>query len=214
MKEFYALEVATVCNANKDIAVLPSFFKPLSPSAKLLGKARTLDLIEDDFLSVVALLNEAEEGDVLVINSRQQIKAVAGEFFVTEGQRKKLGGIIINGGFRDSEQTKDSGFPLYYKFLCPMAGTSNTLYPRQTIINIGDITINSGDLLFGDSDGVVLISKEIDLTSLIEKAKLIQSLETNGLAKIKSGVPITKVLNFSEHAENVKKGVESELKFL
>ncbi len=204
---------ATICNTDKKLKVLPADFKSAIQRIPLCGTVRTLDLPEDDFLSVIALLDEAQEGEVLVINSQVQKRAVSGEMFINEAIRKKLGGLVVNGAFRDIKNVQQLSFPVFYRFLCPMAGTAHKLFPRQTTLTMGGIDVSPGDTILGDMDGLILIPRDYDISSLRNKAANIKQMEEEAIASMKLGTPFRQIVNFDTHIDSIKAGKRSKLGF-
>lgn len=72
-------------------------------------------------------------------------------------------GAVIDGYMRDTRQVLEQNFPVF----CMGRDAQGSIYRNQVIayrvpVEIGNIRINPGDLLFGDIDGVVVIPREIE----------------------------------------------------
>ena len=76
--------------------------------------------------------------------------------------QKALGvvGAVIDGCVRDLAGIKSAGLPIFGTGLVPGHGPFHLRSFRETII-VGQVTINNGDLLLGDMDGVVKIPTDI-----------------------------------------------------
>ncbi|CAM9645620.1 unnamed protein product, partial [Heterosigma akashiwo] len=199
------LDTTSICDAAKNnglgerVQVLSHQIRPrhqMFKGIKLIGPAFTL-CAEDDFLTVVEALNMSKEGDVLVINTRESIKAVAGEIFVTEAHRRKLGGIICEGSVRDSSNLHEIGFPVYSRFLNPYAGTFHVLDSLNEPTQVGGCIVCPGDLMFGDDDGVLNMgNKAEEIDFLMEQAGLIKEREIAIMKKMKEdNLSLSRILN-------------------
>jgi regulator of RNase E activity RraA len=91
-------------------------------------------------------------------------------------------------------------------------GTTNRLFETQISITCGDVTVNPGDFLFGDDDGVLVTTAE-ELEALIPVAEQVQRQEDRLLEQMSAGVSLLDMLNFEEHCANLREGRSSRLEF-
>jgi regulator of RNase E activity RraA len=99
----------------------------------------------------------------MVIDSRKDARAAsAGAILVTRLMMRGVAGIVTDGGFRDSVEIAGLDIPAFHHR--PSAPTNLTLHQAIDInvpIGCGDAPVFPGDILVGDSDGVVVLPKEI-----------------------------------------------------
>ncbi|CBJ33819.1 Dimethylmenaquinone methyltransferase [Ectocarpus siliculosus] len=109
-------------------------------------------------------LMESSPGEVLVVDCGGSNIAVAGELFSAEAKRRSLAGMLIEGACRDTETIARLRFPVYCRFVNPMAGRCITLDRdlMQVPVTIGGVEINPGDVIMGDDDGVVVLGNDLD----------------------------------------------------
>ncbi|CAN0277130.1 unnamed protein product, partial [Laminaria digitata] len=90
--------------------------------------------------------------------------AVAGELFSAEAKRRSLAGMLIEGSCRDTETIARLRFPVYCRYVNPMAGRCNILERElmQVPVVIGGVNIKPGDVIMGDDDGVVVLGSDLD----------------------------------------------------
>jgi 4-hydroxy-4-methyl-2-oxoglutarate aldolase len=82
-------------------------------------------------------------------------------------------GAVINGGTRDTAQVLGMDFPVFARFRSPASSIGRwEIIEWQKSIRIGTVTINPGDYVFGDIDGVVVIPQEMTVEVLLEGEKL------------------------------------------
>ncbi|MGH6980089.1 MAG: RraA family protein, partial [Stellaceae bacterium] len=101
----------------------------------------------------------------------------------TAGKAAKLGGLVIDGCVRDGALLEGVGFPVFARGLC-IKGTGKDFEARAFLghpVLIGDITVNAGDLVVGDTDGVCVVPRgrvaEVIQKSLDREAKEAKTME-------------------------------------
>lgn len=146
--------------------------KPLHTNgAPMVGQAFTLRYIpaREDLNPIEVFKNsehpqrvaveQCPKGHVLVIDSRNDARAAsAGSILVTRLMKRKVAGIVTDGGFRDSAEIAELDFPSFHK--SPSAPTNLTLHQAIAInepIGCGDVAVFPGDYVIGDADGVMVI---------------------------------------------------------
>ena len=104
-------------------------------------------------------IEDCPPGYVLVMDSRKDARAAsAGAILVTRLMKRGCAGVVTDGGFRDSQEIARLGFPAYHQR--PSAPTNLTLHQAIEIncpIGCGDAPVFPGDVILGDSDGVIVI---------------------------------------------------------
>ena len=104
-------------------------------------------------------IEDCPPGAVLVMDSRKDARAAsAGAILVTRLMQRGVAGVVTDGGFRDSAEIAKLGFPAYHHR--PSAPTNLTLHQAIEInvpIGCGDAPVFPGDVILGDSDGVIVI---------------------------------------------------------
>jgi regulator of RNase E activity RraA len=104
-------------------------------------------------------VEDCPPGAVLVMDSRKDARAAsAGSILVTRLMQRGVAGVVTDGGFRDSAEIGQLGFPAYHHR--PSAPTNLTLHQAIDInvpIGCGDAPVFPGDVILGDSDGVIVI---------------------------------------------------------
>jgi len=207
------IDPAALADANKQIRVMSPDIRPIQSGEQLLGKAYTVRCFED-FLAVIAALEDAEPGDILVIDTQDSRAAVVGELFSMEAARRGLGGIVIDGACRDVSTIRGLAMPVYARAVTPVSGTINALGERQVSVICGGVKVDPGDIVFGDDDGIIVASMS-ELVELLPRAEEIKRLEQAVLEKLAEGTSLLSLLNFTEHRDRVEAGDStSALKFL
>ena len=146
--------------------------KPLRPLAEsMVGEAFTLRYMpaREDLNQLVVFrdrghpqrkaVEDCPPGAVLVMDSRKDARAAsAGAILVGRLKQRGVAGVVTDGGFRDSAEIAKLGIPAFHHR--PSAPTNLTLHHAIEIngpIAFGDAPVFPGDVILGDSDGVIVI---------------------------------------------------------
>lgn len=134
---------------------------PLSPDMKLAGPALTVEVRPGDNLMIHAAIAIAKPGDVLVIDGKGDTScALMGALMVNTCKVLELGGIVIDGAIRDTEELRELGFPVFAVGVNPCGPTKLIPGRINWPISVGELSVNPGDLVVGDADGVVVVERE------------------------------------------------------
>lgn len=142
-------------------AIMDTGLKPLNPALKMSGVAITIETHPADNLMIHAALKIAQKGDILVINAFGCLSnGVFGGLMTAMALRKELGGIVIDGSVRDSEELTASGLPIYSRGVSPMGGSKHGPGQVNFPVSCGGVVVNPGDIIIGDADGIIVIPQE------------------------------------------------------
>jgi 4-hydroxy-4-methyl-2-oxoglutarate aldolase len=103
-------------------------------------------------------LSKAPANTVLVCQPNDHTLAHMGELSSETLVYKKVLGYIVDGGCRDSAFIENLGFPVFCKYFTPVdvvAKWAATAFGER--VQIGEVTIHTGDYVLGDRDGIVII---------------------------------------------------------
>ncbi|MGD9681843.1 MAG: RraA family protein [Candidatus Obscuribacterales bacterium] len=183
------LDTPCLCDADRSLRVMSREIRLRSGARVMAGTARTVR-VKDDFLGVIEALGDSLPGEVLVVDGGGGGLALAGELFASEARRRGLAGLVVDGAVRDTGTIADLDLPVYSRWITPMAGTKVRSGEDQIEIRCGGVTVKPGEIIFGDRDGIVVVSGE-ELESIIAKAEAIQAREADILSRIRKGEDLT-----------------------
>lgn len=153
---------STLHEAAGRIGALPSAIKAVAPGMTICGPAFPVKGPPLDNLALHFGIDEAQPGDVIVADVGGHYEGgYFGEVMCTSARARKLGGLVIDGCVRDGNELAEMGWPVFSRGLA-MRGTLKDLNGDLRInerIAIGEAIIEPGDLVVGDTDGVVVIPK-------------------------------------------------------
>ena len=134
--------------------------RPLAPGMKLCGPALTVRTYPGDWCKPVEAIDQAQPGDVLVIDAGGVAPAIWGELATNSAIQKQVAGVVIWGGARDTGDIIAMGFPLFSSLVSPTAGEPKGFGEIGVPIKINGVRVSPGDWIIGDDDGVCVIPKD------------------------------------------------------
>jgi len=133
---------------------------PVYISGKVVGPAFTVRTSPGDWAKPVQAIDAASPGDIIVIDASGAGPAVWGELATTSAIVKKIAGVVIYGGIRDTSDIKKLKFPSFASVVTPQAGEPKGFGEMDVVINIGGVKVAPGDWIIADEDGVMVLPKE------------------------------------------------------
>jgi 4-hydroxy-4-methyl-2-oxoglutarate aldolase len=182
----------------------------LAPAMRVCGPAFTIEVRAGDNLMIHAAMALAKPGDVLVIDGKADRScALMGSIMLNACKKLGLAGVVIDGSIRDTEELRELGFPVWAIGANPNGPTKNIPGRINGPISCGGASVNPGDLIVGDADGVVVIERE-KAASLLPLAAQKVADERQRIADITSGKALRpKWLDASLRAAGVLKDNET-----
>lgn len=188
LQEARRLGTATLHEASGQRGALPSGIKPISSTMRVAGPAFTVATPPGNNLWIHRALASAA-GEVLVVVTSQHYEAgYWGDIMTVAALARGIAGLVIDGCVRDSEAIARLQFPVFARGLS-IRGTRKdptALGFLQAPITLGDVTVEPGDLVVGDADGVVVISRA-SVTDVLEKARERERREAEVIERLRKG---------------------------
>ncbi|HEX6916649.1 MAG TPA: RraA family protein [Phycicoccus sp.] len=205
------VSTTSLADAAPSLRVLPPALRPVAPGRHLVGRAVTARA-HRDLMSVIHALREAGPGDVLVVDAGGDERAVAGELFCTEAQRRGLAGLVIHGRSRDTAAVARLTMPVWSTGFAPNAYGARALPETGVDLSLDGVRVSPGDLVVGDDDGLV-VGSEDELAAAADRAETIEAREKGLQARILEGTSLFDVMNYDEHLAALREGREGGLAF-
>ncbi len=101
-------------------------------------------------------------------------------------------GVVCDGGTRDKKALIKMGFPVFSRFSsCTFSRDRRRFLDYQIPLRISGhltkwVTINPGDFIFGDSDGILVIPKVLTV-EVLEAAERVQEIEEQQRSRLRTG---------------------------
>ncbi len=152
-------------------------FALLHPGTKMAGRAFTAQFMptRPDIMGALTAnatkagitsythqyaIDQLQPGDVFVADvfgKGAEGTIVGDNLFYYVHKATKGGGLVVDGSIRDLEGLSDIPMPAYYRHAHPTPIREVMLTGINVPIRIGEATVNPGDLVFGDREGVYFI---------------------------------------------------------
>ncbi len=195
---FKDLSVANIGDARGRFGCMSYRIKPLAPAMRMAGSAFTVQTYRADNLALHVALDMAREGDILVVDAGSiPDTGLWGGLMTRMALCKKLGGIVIDGGVRDSQYLIELGFPVFAGAVSPQGGFKASPGSINVPISCGGVSVSPGDLIAGDADGVVVVPAS-HVEEILQKAQAIQKKEEELEERIKKGEKLFDLLKLKE----------------
>ena len=172
------LYVSVVCDVLDSLGyrnqAMHQRIRPLLPDMRncgFIGRARTVRWMETDYVVEadpygleLDVMDSLKAGDV-VIHSTDfgGTNAPWGELMSTIAKRNGAVGTVCDSQVRDCVRIIEMGFPVYYAGIRPLDSKGRARVMDYDVpVSCGEVLVHSGELVFADFDGVVVIPKVVE----------------------------------------------------
>ncbi len=181
------------------------FVRPLDESLVLFGRARTGLYMprygvapgEDPYEIEIALIDDLKPGDVAVLACDGPTTRIApwGELLSTASAARGAAGCVTDGLVRDVRRIREMKFPVFHGGIGPLDTKGRAkMMERDGPVVCGGVSVSSGDWVFGDADGLVVIpAAAADETFKRAFAKV--SAEDDTRAQLEAGKTLREVFD-------------------
>lgn len=176
--------------------------RPISNDFVLIGKAKTIHAVDVYYIQdhvydkEIEAVDSVQSGDVIVASTNQSTRnGLWGELLSTASKMRGANGAVIDGLIRDARKILELGFPLFCTGFKPVDSKGRGIvidYDCQ--IEVGDVLVNPGDIIFADIDGVVVIPNQI-FEETLQKALNKVDRENNTRRELMEGSLLRDVFN-------------------
>ncbi|MGV8894854.1 MAG: fumarylacetoacetate hydrolase family protein [Rhodoglobus sp.] len=175
--------------------------RPMHPGVKIVGTAKTLRFVpnrEDLFGShgggynaQKRVFDTVRAGEIIVIEARGDASSgTLGDILAIRAHARNAAAIVTDGGVRDYDAVGAVGIPVYSNGAHPaVLGRRHVPWEGDVTIGCGGTTVQPGDIIVGDNDGVIVIPP--GLVEEVVDAALAQEDEDGWVAEqVAAGHPI------------------------
>lgn len=201
LERFKKHDVAKISDSMGRYGTLKNIIKPIDDNMRLCGPAITVTNTIGCTKGAELAAKIAHKGDIIVIDAQE-----IDDLFVANGfvykllAEKGVSGLVVDGAVCDIKDAKALNFPVF------AMGITQKCFKKQTnpIINVpiccAGMVVYPGDLIIGDSDGVVVVPGQ-DLERVLDLADKKLAKELYNKEQLESGIPATKYYGFDKKLE-------------
>ncbi|MCC6197709.1 MAG: 4-carboxy-4-hydroxy-2-oxoadipate aldolase/oxaloacetate decarboxylase [Burkholderiales bacterium] len=198
LKGYEKVGAATAHEAMGRRGALESAIKPIHHGMRLLGLAFTCRTDPNDNLTLHAALKMAKPGEIVVCDSGGFTEQGAfGDVMASCAVGRKLGGLLIDGGVRDAATIAAVGFPVFSRAVCIKGTVKQSWGQLQIPVVVGGVSVNPGDLVIGDDDGVCIVPGD-QIESIGAKCRQREEKESKFREALLAGKTTWDLLNLEE----------------
>jgi regulator of RNase E activity RraA len=155
--------------------------RPVNRSAvTVCGNAFTVRVRAGDNLLVHKALDLLQPGDVLLVDSEGDTsRALVGEIMMTSARVRGAVAFVMDGAIRDVEAFEEHRFPCWARGVSLRGPYKQGPGSINVPVTIGGMLVQPGDVIVGDSDGVVAVSPALATqVAALARAKVKQEQDT------------------------------------
>jgi 4-hydroxy-4-methyl-2-oxoglutarate aldolase len=155
---------------------LPQPIQPLREEMKLAGRAMPVVMIDvfgkqkKPFGLLTEALDQLQTGEIYLASGGDMRCAYWGEILTATAKKRGAVGAVINGFHRDTPKVLEQSWPVFSRGRFAQDSAVRTqVADYRCPIEIGQVSVQPDDLVFGDLDGVVIVPKKVE-AEVIERA--------------------------------------------
>ncbi|MBB0970090.1 RraA family protein [Dietzia aerolata] len=140
----------------EDVRSCDTQFRDLGGRTEFFGPVSTVRCFQDNAL-LKSVLGEPGEGRVLVIDGGGSVHtALVGDIIAELGRSNGWAGVVVNGAIRDSAVVGGMDFGCKALGTNPRKSTKTGAGERDVTVSFGGVDFAPGDMLYADTDGIVV----------------------------------------------------------
>jgi regulator of RNase E activity RraA len=118
---------------------------------------------EKPYAKELEALDAVRPGDVIVFDTGNDVSSgVWGELLSTAARARRARGAVVDGLTRDAARIIEKKFPVFARGISPYDSFGRSEVVAYDVpIECGGVTVNSGDIVFADFDGIVIIPQSV-----------------------------------------------------
>lgn len=196
IERFRAIASSTVGNVldDMDIAGIMTRMRPLVFGTRIVGPAftaREVCGVKGTFSSAEfglgKVIDTAGSGDVICIDNGGHPVSTWGGIASMAALRNGVEGLVVDGGVRDADEIVEFGLPVFSRHVLPLSGKTRVkVVAINTVVRIDDVMVRAGDIIVGDSTGIVCVPAD-RAEDILEQAEKLERDDRLAIEDIRNG---------------------------
>ncbi|MGZ0747688.1 RraA family protein [Haloparvum sp. AD34] len=171
----------------------------------VVGSALTVRIPPEDSTMVHKATELVDPGDVLVVDVQGHTgHAPWGEMTTRAAERNGAVAAVVDGSVTDTREIRDQDFPVYAR---ETAVRTTRLHGRGGDVNVpvqvGGATVEPGDVVFGNEDGLVFVPRE-ELETAVDQLEAEVDAEASELERFEEGASLADVTDANALVEDLE----------
>ena len=183
---------------------MPSRIRPLDEARVLVGRARTAAFMEvyhtepgvNPYQLEMDLVDSLAPNEVPVFACNNSSRVAPwGELLSTAAQVRGASGAVMDGCVRDTRAIRAMAFPVFHGGVAPLDTKGRARVMAIDVpVDCAGVPVESGDLVFGDADGLVVVPRAVEDEVLRLAAEKLAG-ERDTLAELRQGKSLREVFD-------------------
>lgn len=184
---FAKLPVANVSDAMSRVTAAGPTLRPMHSSGGMAGVALTVKSRPGDNLMLHKAIDMAVPGDVIVVDAGGDLSnALMGELMLAYAIKKGVAGFVLNAAIRDLDNFREMNLPTYAAGVTHRGPYKDGPGEINVPVAIDGMVIHPGDIVIGDSDGVLAVGID-GAEEILKTTQAKSAAEIKQMADIEAG---------------------------
>lgn len=186
VQRFAGAPTSFICDALGGDGALDWRIKPIG-ATPLLGVALTCHCGPAEVMPLQAAVAQSQPGDVIVVATGGHTGAAAvGDLLIGIAGNRGVVGFVTDGLVRDRAEINALGMPVYAAGVTPNSPHSRGPGTVGLPVVCGGRTVASGDIVIGDGDGIVIVSRA-QIAETLDNLEKVKAAEAKFLERVRAG---------------------------
>ena len=171
---------------------------------QVAGPARTVRCGQGDNLMVHAVMDQVVDGEVLVfVMPEPRPEALLGEILAIQAQRRGAAALLLDAAIRDADEIRKMKLPTWTRWISPKGPDKKVWGAVNEPVVVGGVTIEAGDGVVLDADGVVIV-RQSRLDDVLDLSTARTAKEDDLRKKLRDGALTYDLFDLRDVAERLR----------